>query len=155
MSDPLHPKPLFARRLLGHALAAAALAVSAPAQACSVATTTLAFGAIDPLQGVPTDSTTTISVECPALTSYAIAISPGSGTYSGRKMSSSDAQLAYQLYVDASRLTVWGDGSAGTAVVNGSADDLGSNHTVYGRVPHQPLARPGVYTDVLLVTVTF
>jgi len=144
-----------ARTQLRSVLAVVLCVVAFPAAACSVASTSLAFGSIDPLQPVPTDSTATVSVHCPEPTEYSIAITTGSGSYGGRFMSSGSDQLEYQLFVDASRLSVWGDGTGGSVTVEGSADANGSNHTVYGRVPHQQFARPGVYSDVLLVTVTF
>lgn len=115
----------------------------------------LAFGAIDALLPVATDSSSTVQVSCPELTEYSISLSAGSGSFSSRRLSSGALELQYQLYADASRVNPWGDGSGGSVRVNGSADPGGSLHTVYGRVPHQPLAKPGIYSDSLLVTVSF
>lgn len=136
-------------------LAGVLFALALPAAACTVDATSLAFGSIDPLQPVPTDSTATITVQCVAPSDYSVALTTGAGSYAGRFMSSGVDQLGYQLFIDASRLTVWGDGTGGTSVVNGSAGPGGSSHTVYGRVPHQQFARPGIYSDSLLVTVSF
>lgn len=47
----------------------------------------------------------------------------------------------------------WGDGSPGTATVNGS----GTTHTftVYGRIPARQNAVVGSYSDTITVTITF
>lgn len=136
-------------------LAVIAPLLAMPALACTVSTGTLAFGAIDALLPFPTDSGAIVQVSCPEATDYSISLSAGGGSYGGRVMSSGAEALQYQLYVDASRLSSWGDGSGGSVLVYGSADADGSLHTVYGRVPHQPLAKPGTYSDSLLVTVSF
>lgn len=142
-------------RVVLPALALAVLATAPVAHACSVSATSLVFGSIDPLLPMHTDSTAVLTVQCPTPSDYSVSVTPGGGTYAGRDMASGTGMLRYQLYVDASRLSVWGDGTGGTVMISGSADASGSTHTVYGRVPHQPFARPGVYTDSLIVTVSF
>jgi spore coat protein U-like protein len=61
--------------------------------------------------------------------------------------------LSYNLYTDASRVTVWGDGSAGTATLNGDAEE--ATYTLYGRVPARQNVHTGEYTDTLIATVTY
>jgi spore coat protein U-like protein len=126
-----------------------------PAAACTVEATSLSFGSINPLAAGNADSTSTVTVTCPATTAYTIALSAGSGTYADRQMASGANTLSYQLYTDASRATVWGDGTGSTATVDGSADGTGTPHTVYGRVPPQSTAVPGAYADTVTVTVSF
>ena len=46
-------------------------------------------------------------------------------------------ELAYNLYREASRSIIWGDGTGGSAVGSGT----GATHTVYGRIP----SRQNVY----------
>ena len=123
--------------------------------ACNVAAGSLAFGAIDPLAGFDTDSSSSITVSCAVPTPYVISISTGQSGRLQRKMTSGVALLDYQLYADPSRASVWGDGAGGSITVNGSADAAGTSHTVHGRVPEQRQAAPGMYIDTLVVTVTF
>jgi spore coat protein U-like protein len=125
------------------------------AQACSVNATGFQFGTIDPLVATDHDSTSTVTVTCPSLTSYSVALSTGSGTFSQRQMTSGANTLNYNLYADAGRTSIWGDGSGSSLTVSGSADNTGTDHTVYGRSPHQPAAVPGTYSDSIVVTVTF
>ena len=143
------------RRELPRVALLAALSCSAPAAACSVSASSLAFGSIDPLARIDTDSSSSITVNCPDPTAYTVAIGSGLSGSLQRHLSSGSATLEYQLYTDASRATVWGDGAGGGVTVGGSADATGTSHIVYGRVPSQPLAVPGFYVDTLLVTVSF
>jgi spore coat protein U-like protein len=123
--------------------------------ACNVDVAPLSFGSINALDARDTDSTTTITVTCPAATAYTATASSGSGSFTGRQMTAPQGRLDYQLYTEASRSLVWGDGSAGTNTVSGTADPIGDTQTVYGRVPAQPLAVPGTYADTILVTISY
>lgn len=137
------------------AIAAGLLLCPAAAMACTVTVTPLAFGSIDPVARMPTESTGTLVVSCPTQTSYTLSIDGGNGTVGDRFMTGAADTLRYQLYTDASLSLVWGDGTAGTVTVAGSAGPADTTHVVYGRVPAQPLAKAGAYTDTLTVTVTF
>lgn len=130
---------------------------SGTAQACSVSATNLQFGTIDPLVATDHDSTSTITVTCSGIlsTAYTVSLSTGSGTYSQRQMSSGANILDYNLYTDSARTDIWGDGTGSTSAVSGSANETGTDHTVYGRSPHQPAALPGSYSDSITVTVTY
>ena len=126
-----------------------------PAGACTVTAGSLSFGSIDPLANSATDSSSSITVTCPAPLAYTVAISHGQAGALQRQMASGAATLAYQLYVDASRATIWGDGTGGGVTASGNADATGTSHTVHGRVPAQPTAVPGSYADTLLITISF
>jgi spore coat protein U-like protein len=67
--------------------------------------------------------------------------------------------LNYNLYVDAARTQIWGDGSPPTATVSGIRRNRGRqtfyNYPVYGRIFAGQPANPGVYSDNLIVTVLF
>lgn len=132
-----------------------AVFVVGDASACTVSATSAAFGTIDPLVNTETLSTATLSVSCPESTSYTVALGPGSGTIENRRMVSGTHELSYNLYTDASRSMIWGDGTGGSTTVSGTADSSGTDHTVYGHVPWQPSAVPGTYSDSIVVTVTY
>ncbi|RDS79325.1 SCPU domain-containing protein [Dyella monticola] len=127
----------------------------APAQSttCSATTTGVSFGTYDPFASAPLDSTGSVSVTCSASTSYIVALSAGQGSFASRTMSSGAHLLAYNLYTDTLRTTVWGDGSGSTTTVPGSGTS--ASYTVYGRVPALQNAYVGAYSDSIIVTVSF
>lgn len=143
------------RTLTRPVLAAALSLACLPAIACGINVAPLSFGSINPLDRIDTDSVTVVTVTCPADTPFSMAASAGNGSYVERRMTSGSSWLAYQLYVEASRTLIWGDGTAGTGVISGNAGTAGVATNVYGRVPAQPLAVPGAYNDTLVVTVTY
>ena len=144
-----------------------ALLLPGPAwAACTLSATTLAFGDYSPRNPAVVSSVGTIRLTCTALlqvnVQYTITLSAGGGgSYGARRMTTGGAAttLAYQLYRDAAGTSVWGDGSAGTATVQGveSLVLLGSGRTisVYGRLPARQNVAPGVYADTVMVTVTY
>jgi spore coat protein U-like protein len=140
----------------GSCLLACTLAVVAPAvysAGCSVSTSGLNFGNYDVFSTLDSEITGSINVSCQSSTTYSISLSSGSGTYVSRSMTSGTNVLAYNLYIDPTRLTIWGDGSSGTATVSGSGT-TGSS-PVYGRIPARQNAVIGAYSDILTVTITF
>jgi len=70
-------------------------------------------------------------------------------------MKSGTHALAYNLFLDATRLTIWGDGSAGTGTVSGVGTGANINTPVYGRIAARQNAFVGTYSDVITVTITF
>ncbi len=127
------------------------------ALACSVSATGASFGTFDPLENVAVDTTGMVTVTCSPSASYTIELSAGhGGTYSPRKMTGPGGRtLDYNLFRDASRTTVWGDGVGGTSRVGGSDDGSGSSHTLYGRIPAGQNPYVGSYSDSIQVTVVF
>jgi spore coat protein U-like protein len=137
-------------------LFAALLVIAAPcaySARCSVSTVGLNFGNYDVFSTLDDDITGTINVSCQSSTSYSISLSSGSGTYSARTLLSAGNRLNYNLYLDPTRLTIWGDGSAITRTVSGSG--ITGSYPVYGRIPARQNAVVGVYADTVTVTVTF
>ncbi len=99
-----------------------------------------------------------VEVSCAsATTPYTVSLSTGaSGNYAARELRQSPVLVVnYNLYTEAARTNVWGDGSGATVT---QASDLSSQvqqFTAYGRVdPSQPVT-PGVYVDTITATVEF
>ena len=137
-------------------LFAALLVIAAPcaySARCSVSTVGLNFGNYDVFSTLDDDITGTINVSCQSSTSYSISLSSGSGTYSARTLLSAGNRLNYNLYLDPTRLTIWGDGSAATGTLSGSGTT--GSYTVYGRIPARQNAVVGIYGDIVTVTVAF
>lgn len=139
------------RRLLSAALAIAASPTWAAT--CNVSAAGLSFGNYDIFNDQSLDAAGTISVSCDVSTSYSIALSPGAGSYGARRMNFGTHVLDYNLYNNATRTIIWGDGSAGTVVVSGTG--LVETHTVYGRIPARQNVYVGNYSDIITVTLTF
>jgi spore coat protein U-like protein len=128
--------------------------VRAQSTSCSVSDTAVIFGTYDPTSSTPLDSTGSVAVTCSASSaSYTIALSAGQGSFASRELSSGAHLLAYNLYTDALRSMVWGDGSGATSTASGSGTSQSFN--VYGRVPALQNAYVGSYADTIVVTVNF
>ena len=153
------------------ALATLVLFVGFDAQAldCTVSATGVAFGVYDTASTAPTDSAGNVSVRCTHLgggavkTNYSITLSTGtSGAYTQRRLRAGSSFLGYNLFTDATRLQVWGNGTGGSTLVAGSLLVNPGNfvinevsHPIYGRIPAQQAADTGSYSDTILVTLTF
>lgn len=129
---------------------------------CTVSGTTLNFGNnIDPFSAAtPLDSTSTLTVACTNTTPYQVALSAGTNAggatnFGSRAIKNGSNTLAYQLYSDASRTTVWGNGTNSSAQVSGSGSGGNQSLNIYGRLPSLSGAVPGSYTDTVTVTITY
>lgn len=106
-------------------IAVLTLAISACASAnadptCTVSASGVAFGNYNPLANANADGTGSVSVTCTgsATVTYTIGASTGSGAYLARKLVSGSQTLNYNVYVDNTRTTIWGDGSSGTSLLS-------------------------------------
>lgn len=138
-----------------------ALILLAPALAraqCTTSTTPVSFGVYVPTAGAPDHSTGNVTVKCSGFTgAFMIALSAGGGgSFANRRLSNGSAALSYQLYNNAGRTVVWGDGSAGTGVVSGGCYIVcNTTFTIYGLIPALQVVSPGTYFDTIVATVTF
>lgn len=119
---------------------------------------TLAFGNYDPV-GVNAssslDSATTFSLRCTRGVSATIDMNNGLNANGGfRRMNNQlNGYMNYQLYTDAARAAIWGDGHVVQYAANSNAPTA---FTVYGRVPAgQGDVTAGAYSDTVVITVTF
>ncbi|MBN9206916.1 spore coat U domain-containing protein [Methylibium petroleiphilum] len=163
-----------------HLIAAAALlAVAAPAtaagtatgsfqvqatvaSACTVSGSLLNFGgSIDPLvSAVPIDASSTLTVRCTNTTPYTVALDAGihaggAAVFGNRNMSNGAQTIGYQLYLDAGRATVWGNGTASSSTVPGTGTGSNQSLTIYGRLPSLTGVVPGSYSDTVTVTISY
>jgi spore coat protein U-like protein len=135
------------------AFALSALASLPCGAACTVSTTSVAFNPYNVFATLNNDITGTITIRCNPTAAYSLSLSTGAGTYGSRALVNGPYTLGYNLYTDATRVTIWGDGSAGTSTVSGNAKN--ATHTVYGRIPARQNAHTGNYTDTIVVTITY
>jgi len=143
------------------ALLAASPAGPAWGQTCVVSSIGNLFGTYNPMAATAQTSTSTVSVTCRSAVAtsvlYTIQLSSGgSGNFGVRGMSG----LRYQLYLDASRTQIWGDGTGGTVTVS-DGYVLQPNvpttrtYTVYSRLLASQRVAPGAYTDIIIARVIY
>lgn len=129
------------------------------AASCNVSATSIAFGAYDVFTPAPSDSLGTVVLSCNGgAKNVAIEISPGqTGTFAARRLTRASDNLLYNVYVDAARTTVWGDGSSGSQVhiERNPPNNKDLSVTMFGRVPASQDVSAGSYSDTLTVTVNF
>jgi spore coat protein U-like protein len=141
--------------LLSSAIALATAARASAAPSCrNLSATAVTFGNYNPLSAVPLDAAGTISYDCPPPTAPVITLSTGqSSSYTPRRMQG-PGLLQYNLYLDAARTVIWGDGTGGSSVLNGPSG-IRTTVPIYGRIfPRQDVVA-GAYFDVIIVTINF
>lgn len=143
--------------LLITALAAAVFLAPSPAagQTCWLTTgpTAVAFGVYNPGLGTPTDSTGSFLFDCDKNVRATVTLSAGAGTYATRQMSFGADRLNYNLYRDAARTQIWGDGTAPSTVLTNARRR--TTYTIYGRIPVAQYPRAGGYSDTITLSVIY
>jgi spore coat protein U-like protein len=128
---------------------------------CNVVTTPVNFGFYDLFAVTDLNSTGTITVTCnappqnPAVPVRLDLTAGSSGSFALRRMSStSGGALNYNLYSDAAKTTILGDGSGGSVNLSSViSKNAPWNITIYGRIPARQNVAPGVYSDSLTATI--
>lgn len=149
-------------------LLAIGIATPSPALACtlcscSATATDINFGTYDPTSSTPSDTSGTVMVNCTGLVSLFgsvdISSSAGSsGNAAQRTLRQSTNTLNYNVYVNGARTIVFGDGSAGTQKISTPLNGLlifGQSAFIYGRIPARQWARAGIYSDAVVITITY
>ena len=138
----------------------ATLAVTAAvANACTITTTPLAFGAYDPVvtnATAPLSGTGGVVITCTKKAVTTIGLGLGANASGAiRRMVLGTDFLTYELYQEAAHTTIWG--SAGTARLTPPAAPSKDARTfpVYGLVPGAQDVGSGTYTDSVIATVNF
>lgn len=122
---------------------------------CEVTAQDLEFGDYDPLAASNHDAATTLSLTCTNGTPYQLSMSVGGGeSTAARYMHDGAEQLAYILYQDPSRTTLWGV-NAGVDTLDGTGTGTPVVIDLFGRIPMQQDAPAGDYTDTITVTVSW
>ena len=100
------------------------------------------------------------NITCSFADAYSIAfnVGTGGGTYATRTLANGTNTLNFNVYSDASRTTIWGDGTGGSAVVTGTSTggNVANPLTVYSRVFGPQTGKPeGTYSSTITATATF
>ena len=127
------------------------------AQGCTVSAAGVNFGVYDGLAAAPADGLGQVDVSCPAGQAFTVLLGPGSSSvakFQARNMrGGAGGQLAYNLFVDAGRTLVWGDGTGTTQVQTGQGTGQPQGLIVYGRILPRQTVPLGSYSDAVVVTV--
>ena len=132
-----------------------------PAEAakCSVASTSVIFGPYNVFSSAPVDSIGTIVYNCSGgARNLQIAISRGqSDTFNARTLKKGLEALEYNLFLDASRTIIWGDGNGASEVYLEPSPPNRADVSVpvYGRIPQFQDISVGSYADNVTVTINF
>ena len=141
------------------ALVCGAGAARVEAAGCSISSTSVVFGGYNVFTPAPVDTTGTLTYRCNgSAKSVLITISAGqAGSTASRALAGTIDQLQYNLYRDAARSAVWGDGSGGAQalVVGDPPNNTDITTTIYGRIPAGQDVRAGSYSDHVTIVVNF
>jgi spore coat protein U-like protein len=130
---------------------------------CTIETRPLSFGNFDPEAGANLDAVAQVIYTCDnQAKKIRIEMTTGNANqFSPRKMTAGTGLdfLDYNIYLDATRQTIWGQGAYGTDVYYVSNPPNGTSVIVpaYGRIAgrQNPPPTAGQYVDVLTVRILF
>jgi spore coat protein U-like protein len=128
--------------------------------ACSLTSTSIAFGSYDIFSPSSLDTLGQVIFRC-GNNDHDVSISldkGGAPTFNPRRMLNGASTLNYNLYLDAARTVIWGDGSSGTQnffVRNPQPNNRDISVPIYGRVPAGQGASVGNYSNTVTVTINF
>lgn len=123
---------------------------------CLVTATNLDFG-LAGLLNANHDAASQISVTCTPLSAYSIGLNAGlyAGAVNARRMRDGAGHLiAYGLFQNTGRTVPWGALGDGTAQPGTGSGGVQA-YSVYGRVPRQTTPPAGLYSDSVVVTITY
>jgi spore coat protein U-like protein len=156
MARMLRAAPAFAC-----ALAICVVAAHAHAMSCTIINaSSVRFGSYDVFDVQPLDSTGVIEFRCTSVASgdmLSMQLNRGeSNSFLPRAMKHRGARFEYNLYLDAARTIVWGDGTAGTSAYTARPIE---NQTVsvpiYARIPPRQNVEIGSYSDSIVLTILY
>jgi spore coat protein U-like protein len=133
--------------------------VRAFASGCEINASPIVFGSYDSIHTADLVTVGTLTLSCSGVHGpVKIELTAGdSHNFRQRVMHLGNSQLGYNLYIDATATSVWGDGSAGSQAytIAAPADGAVVRVAVYGRAQSRQDAIAGAYRDNVSVTLTF
>jgi len=134
-------------------------ASDAHAQACTISATSVNFGSYNVFNGSDVDSTGTVTYRCNGSAhNITIGLTQGaSATFNPRQMQKGGEVLTYNLFRDASKSSIWGDGTGGTSQyqIGNPPNNTNVNLTVYGSVPAGQDVSAGSFADTVTAVINF
>lgn len=120
----------------------------------------ISFGIYDVFGG-DVDSTGSLAYRCTGVIPgdvVDIQLTIGGGSsFMPRQMQNASHRLSYNIYLDAARTSIWGDGTGGTSRYGPAPLVEGVTVTVptYGRIPSGQDPYVGIYLDTITAIMTF
>lgn len=133
----------------------------AAAQLCTVTTVAVSFGNYDGLSPTPVDGLGSVGYQCllPLFGgNITINLAAGSSNdITARTMKLLTQSLGYNLYTNAARTTVWGNGTTGANITRSIPAGILTSDSVpvYGRIPVGQSVPAGLYLDTITITVIY
>lgn len=155
------PRPSKAAQALFCALAISLFSAHARAMSCTILNaTSVRFGAYDVFDNQPLDSTGVVEFRCTQVAAgdmISIQLNRGeSNTFLPRAMTHRGARFEYNLYLDAARTIVWGDGTSGTSAYTvRPAEGQTTSVPIYGRIAPRQNVAIGSYNDSVVLTILY
>lgn len=142
------------------------LAITVFGFTCSVSSTNMDFGIINPYDYVAETTKGSVSVTCSPdvkeeQVSYTVTFNTGnSKSNTARKLYKNDTTvLSYNIFDSGGHVNIYGDGTNGTMQITNKYDIHDVPQTdvfiIYGKIPVQPVSLEGVYTDSLTITLSY
>ncbi len=136
------------------------LGATAAEAECSISTTAVNFGSYNVFTPTADDGTGQVTYRCTGSRPPIITIQldkGGSSSFNPRQMRQGGEALDYNLYLDSTRSTIWGDGTGGTQVYSQAQPQLGQsiNVSVFGRIPAGQDVSAGTYSATVTATIFF
>ena len=126
---------------------------------CSLSSTSISFGNYDVFNTSPLDTNGSIVYRCGnADNNISISLNQGgASSFNPRRMLNGSQALNYNLYLDAARTIIWGDGTDGTQTyfIKNPPNNQDVTVPVYGRVPTGQSVSKGAYGNTITVTINF
>ncbi len=129
-----------------------------PIATCAVATTApLPFGGYSVFNPAPSDSTASLTYVCTGVAGPVTIALTGMQPDGSRSLKNGSDMLAYNVFVDASRMQPWGDGTFGSspAVFPKPVDGAVNTAVMYGRIPARQDVALGEYSDSIVAVINF
>ena len=133
----------------------ALLSGSTDAAACTITAQGVSFGNYDVFTASPTDITGSVTYNCDKRVLQVKLDKGGASTFAGRRMLKSAEPLSYNLYTNATRTTIWGDGTEGTSFFSTTVSEKNVDIvlTIYGRIPAGQDVTAGAYANTVIATL--
>jgi spore coat protein U-like protein len=142
--------PAFAQTETGDVTVSATVA-----QACSISSGSLDFGAYNPLSGTDLDVDGEVLVTCSTNDTVHIGLGLGANASgSTRRMNAGSAYLPYELFKDGTRLLAWGNADPDWLAHTPSGISEASI-PIYGRIQAGQFTSAGSFADTVVATVNF
>jgi len=124
------------------------------AAGCTISSSGLRFGSYDALKKTPADAVATITYRCTGSGPARVSLGAGGEPNFDRRLRSGAASLRYNLYLDAARTQVWGDGTRGTGFRTLAPNGSGTL-SIFARIHGGQNVPAGEYQDSILVAIDF